>query len=184
MESKSFEVTPNNLEQRKIGSLDQIKARVKELKEQGKSIVYIEGVFDVCHLGHKRLIDFASEQGDVVVIGVASNEYAATKGPGKPAFDQNDRCEFLSAFEKAGLILKLENPADKPDSDEGSKYLTMVTDEIKPDIIVASTTTDTNPDAKKLRAESAGAKFVPFDAPRPTPHSTSTLIKRALELLG
>jgi len=183
MEAITIE-TQKDTGQDKIGNLEQIKSRVKELKEQGKSIVYIEGVFDICHLGHKRLIDFAASQGSAVVVGVASDEYAATKGPGRPAFNQNDRCEFLSAFEKASLILKLENPAGKPDSPEGTKYLTMITNEIKPDIIVASTTTDTNPQAKEERAKASGAKFVPFDDPRPTPYSSSTLIQRALSLLS
>ncbi len=83
-----------------------------------------------------------------------------------------------------GLVLKLENSAKRPDSPAGKAYLTMVTDEIRPDVIVVSTVTDANPGAKRLRAISAGAKFVPYDAPRPTPDSSSDFVRHALESIG
>ncbi len=173
-----------NLKEGKIGNLEQVSLIVDELKKEGKRIAYVEGVFDLCLLGHKELVDFAKEQGDVVVVGVASDEYAATKGPDRPVFTIDQRAELISAFGKVDFVITLENPPSKPGSQEADEYLNKITNRLRPDVIVASTTTDTNPEAKRIRAELCGAKFVPQNDERPTAYSSTKVIQKALELLS
>ena len=162
-----------NLKEGKIGNLEQVSLIVDELKKEGKRIAYVEGGFDLCLLGHKEL-----------VVGVASDEYAATKGPDRPVFTIDQRAELISAFGKVDFVITLENPPSKPGSQEADEYLNKITNRLRPDVIVASTTTDTNPEAKRIRAELCGAKFVPQNDERPTAYSSTKVIQKALELLS
>ena len=49
--------------------LNEIKL-IRDAAGQGKSIVFISGVFNTIHPGHARLFRYAKEQGDFVVVGV------------------------------------------------------------------------------------------------------------------
>jgi rfaE bifunctional protein nucleotidyltransferase chain/domain len=62
-------------------------------------IVFTNGVFDILHVGHIRLLRFAKEQGDVLVVGINSDRStAALKGPTRPFNNEQDRREALLAI--------------------------------------------------------------------------------------
>ena len=50
--------------------------RCRELRRKGRTIVFTNGVFDLLHLGHVRLLQAARRLGDVLVVGVNSDESA------------------------------------------------------------------------------------------------------------
>jgi len=60
--------------------------------------VWINGTFDVVHIGHLKLIEFASSYGDVT-IGLDSDERVKkTKGDARPFNLINDRIFFLKSI--------------------------------------------------------------------------------------
>lgn len=48
--------------------------QIHRLKEEGKTIVFVNGCFDLFHVGHLSLLEFAKMQGDVLVVGVNSDQ--------------------------------------------------------------------------------------------------------------
>ncbi len=141
----------------------------------------MEGVFDVLHLGHIELMEFAKKHCDILVVGVASDAYVkSTKGPGRPIFNQMIRCKVLAALSATDFVLKEDNPPTILESKSAEEYLHKVTKVIKPDVIIASGATDRNPAAKRKRAKEIGAEFIIQKDPRPSKNSSTTQILRLL----
>ena len=61
--------------------------------------IWTNGCFDVLHIGHIKLLEFAKYQGDYLIVGIDSDERVKeSKGPDRPINNQKDRCEFLRAI--------------------------------------------------------------------------------------
>lgn len=64
-----------------------------------KKIVFTNGCFDILHVGHKRYLQAAAECGDILVVGVNSDDSVRRlKGPERPINGEQDRAEMLSAM--------------------------------------------------------------------------------------
>lgn len=65
-------------------------------KFQGKKIVFTNGCFDILHLGHVEYLNEARALGDVLIIGLNSDESVKKlKGPDRPINNEYDRKEML-----------------------------------------------------------------------------------------
>ena len=63
------------------------------------NIVFTNGCFDLVHLGHIDYLIRAADLGDILVIGLNSNESARRiKGEGRPIMDQKSRSSLLASF--------------------------------------------------------------------------------------
>ena len=64
-----------------------------------KKIVFTNGCFDILHVGHKRYLQQAATLGDILVVGVNSDDSVRhLKGPSRPVNNEQDRAEILCAF--------------------------------------------------------------------------------------
>ncbi|CCY93836.1 bifunctional protein HldE [Bacteroides sp. CAG:1076] len=64
-----------------------------------KKIVFTNGCFDILHIGHKRYLQEASKLGDILVVGVNSDDSVKRlKGPTRPINPEQDRTEMLCAM--------------------------------------------------------------------------------------
>jgi len=161
----------------KIILLKNVSSKLKISRKLGKRIGFVEGVFDVLHLGHVELIEFAKRYCDILVVGVASDAYVrSTKGKGRPIFSQSIRCQTLAALKDTDFILKEANPPAILEDKKAEAYLHRVTKVLKPDVIISSGTTDRNPGAKEIRAKEVGAKYIIQKDPRPSKNSSTTQI--------
>ena len=83
----------------KIVELDELKEIVDSLRGKDKKIVWTNGCFDLFHLGHKYSLEKAKEQGDILIVGLDSDESVKTlKGSGRPIYNQTERAELLSSI--------------------------------------------------------------------------------------
>jgi glycerol-3-phosphate cytidylyltransferase len=66
----------------------------------GRRLVLTNGVFDVLHAGHVRLLAAARELGDLLLIGLNTDDSVRRlgKGPGRPVNTLQDRAAVLSAL--------------------------------------------------------------------------------------
>ncbi len=72
---------------------------IKNLKAEGKRIVFTNGCFDLLHLGHVRYLEKAKSLGDVLVVGVNSDSSVRKlKGPKRPILTEEERTEILSGL--------------------------------------------------------------------------------------
>jgi rfaE bifunctional protein nucleotidyltransferase chain/domain len=92
----------NNLEQillNKIYDLPSLKAKLTEWKNEGKKVVFTNGVFDLLHIGHITYLAKAAELSDKLIIGLNSDSSVKRiKGEGRPVNDQNSRSVLLAAL--------------------------------------------------------------------------------------
>jgi rfaE bifunctional protein nucleotidyltransferase chain/domain len=73
---------------------------------KGRKVVFTNGVFDLLHVGHIRYLKEARALGDILVIGVNSDESVrALKGPTRPIQNESDRVEILAALEAVSFTV-------------------------------------------------------------------------------
>lgn len=61
-------------------------------------IVYTVGTFDLLHVGHLALLNHCKTLGNIVAVGVASDEVVNRYKPNIPAIPLNQRIEMLEAL--------------------------------------------------------------------------------------
>jgi D-beta-D-heptose 7-phosphate kinase / D-beta-D-heptose 1-phosphate adenosyltransferase len=68
-------------------------------RRAGHRIVLTNGCFDVLHRGHVECLQQAASLGDVLVVGVESDETVRkVKGPGRPVIPAEDRAAIVAAI--------------------------------------------------------------------------------------
>ncbi len=83
----------------KIVSYEQIGRISDEYRNEKKKIVFTNGCFDVVHPGHVYCLYKASREGDLLVVGLNSDDSVhRIKGPTRPILPQNERAELLASF--------------------------------------------------------------------------------------
>lgn len=79
--------------------LNKIEDQITILKKAGKKIVTTNGAFDLLHVGHIRCLNFAKQQGDILVVGLNSDSSIKKyKSEKRPFFPENERAEILSSL--------------------------------------------------------------------------------------
>lgn len=77
----------------------------------GKVIVFVHGAFDILHPGHIALLEKASEFGEILIVGVYTDEVVASiKGAHYPIMSLHDRMTVLNALTKVDYIIPLQHP--------------------------------------------------------------------------
>ena len=93
----------------KISDLSIMKARIADWKNEGKKVVFTNGVFDLLHIGHITYLAKASELGDKLIIGLNSDtSVKRIKGDDRPVNDQNSRAALLAALFFVDAIVLFE----------------------------------------------------------------------------
>lgn len=99
---------------------------VRKLKSQGKKIVFSNGCFDLLHVGHLHSFREAKRHGDVLIVGLNSDESVrALKGKDRPFVPEAQRAEMLAALREVDYVVIF------PELDP----LSIVTD-LLPDVLV------------------------------------------------
>lgn len=88
-----------------IHNSQQLKYLIKTIREKKQSIVFTNGCFDVIHLGHIYYLKKSKEFGDVLIVGVNSDEsIKRLKGAGRPVNCQSDRINILAALQMIDYV--------------------------------------------------------------------------------
>ena len=86
-------------EERKIVDFDELRKIRADLKRKSRKVVWTNGCFDIFHLGHKKYLEEAKKQGDVLIVGIDSDESVRKlKGSGRPINSEIDRAEILAGM--------------------------------------------------------------------------------------
>jgi rfaE bifunctional protein nucleotidyltransferase chain/domain len=144
----------------------------EKLKEKGKTIVFTAGSWDLLHVGQCRYLEEAKQNGDVLVVGVSSNEaIRKVKGVNKPILDEKIRAEMLTYLRPVDFVTILPEPSCAP-----SLGL------LKPDvyITVKEDWTDNYKDSKEYKTVSKYGGEVKVVDRQSTAISTTKIIQRAI----
>jgi D-beta-D-heptose 7-phosphate kinase/D-beta-D-heptose 1-phosphate adenosyltransferase len=89
-----------------IKNIKEISILSKDLKIRGKKIIFTNGCFDLIHTGHIRYLEKAKESGDILIVGLNSNNSVKElKGDDRPINDENDRAYILAALESVDYVV-------------------------------------------------------------------------------
>ena len=72
-------------------------------KKRGKKIILCHGTFDLLHIGHINHFHEAKKLGDKLIVTITADKYV-NKGPGRPAFNQVNRLQAISALEAVDYV--------------------------------------------------------------------------------
>ncbi len=92
-----------------IKSLDEIVKIRTQLKNEGKKVVFTNGVFDILHAGHVDYLAKAKQCGDALILALNSDaSVKRIKGEKKPIVPQNERAFILSNLKSVDYVMLFE----------------------------------------------------------------------------
>ena len=84
----------------KLENLNKILQKVRK----NKKIVLCHGVFDLLHIGHIKHFEKAKSFGEILVVSITADKFV-NKGPGRPAFNEVDRSDSISAIKDVDYVI-------------------------------------------------------------------------------
>ncbi|HVU59573.1 MAG TPA: adenylyltransferase/cytidyltransferase family protein [Candidatus Saccharimonadales bacterium] len=143
-----------------------------KLAEKGKKVVFTAGSWDLLHVGQCRYLEEAKSHGDILVVGVSSNDaIRRVKGPNKPILDEKIRAEMLTYLRAVDFVTILPEPSCQP-----SLGL------LKPDvyITVKEDWTEQYQDSKEYKTVTGYGGEVQIIDRQSTEISTTKIVQRAI----
>lgn len=101
----------NNLSiiRQKILFPENLSPTLNRWRDHRQKIVFTNGCFDILHVGHVEYLAQAKEKGDVLIIGLNSdNSVRRLKGENRPINPQNARAELLASLFFVDLVVIFE----------------------------------------------------------------------------
>ena len=90
----------------KIKGREELMGVLARLRSEGKRVVFTNGCFDLLHLGHVTYLEEARGLGDLLVVGVNTDESVRRiKGPGRPIVPLEQRMAVLAALEAVDYVV-------------------------------------------------------------------------------
>ena len=99
-------------EQAKVISRDEAAAAAARARAEGRRVVFTNGCFDILHVGHARYLAAAHDCGDLLYVGVNSDESVRMlgKGPGRPLVPEAERAEMLAHLSSVDGVIVFNEP--------------------------------------------------------------------------
>jgi len=111
---------------RVVVDYERLHSLAKGMRRRTRKIVFTNGVFDLLHVGHLRLLEQARALGDALIVAINSDDSARKiKGPGRPVIPQFARAQLLVSLRPvdACFIFSEANP-------------TRALETVRPDVLV------------------------------------------------
>jgi D-glycero-beta-D-manno-heptose 1-phosphate adenylyltransferase len=161
-------------------SLERLMPLRRAWRDEGRTVVFTNGIFDLLHLGHLRYLESARALGDLLIVGLNSDDSTRRlKGPKRPLVPQDER---------AALLLGLR-PVDHVTIFHESTAESLVA-ALEPEVYVkggdyvlsnaGESSGKVLPEARIVRGYGGRVELIPY-LPG---HSTTELIERILERYG
>jgi rfaE bifunctional protein nucleotidyltransferase chain/domain len=140
-------------------------ARVAIARKNGAKVVLTNGCFDLLHVGHVRYLEGARALGDLLVVGINSDEQVRRlKGEGRPFMPERERAEIIASLRAVDIVTIFEEPTVEE-----------LIRAIRPDVHAKGTdyTEETVPERDVVRSYGGRVAIVGD----PKDHSTSGIIR-------
>lgn len=86
-------------------------ARVAIARKGGARVVFANGCFDLLHVGHVRYLEAARALGDLLVVGINSDEQVRRlKGEGRPFVPERERAETVASLRAVDYVTVFPEP--------------------------------------------------------------------------
>ncbi|MFQ5532355.1 MAG: D-glycero-beta-D-manno-heptose 1-phosphate adenylyltransferase [Candidatus Methylomirabilales bacterium] len=110
----------------KLKTLEELVTITRDLRRQGRQVVFTNGCFDLLHRGHVRYLDQAKTLGDVLIVAINSDASVRTlKGPDRPVMSHEERAELVASLGVVDYVIIFEEANPE-----------RVIQELEPDVLV------------------------------------------------
>jgi len=133
-----------------VGGLKRLLAE----RHAGQTIVFTNGCFDLVHAGHVRSLEAAKAFGDVLVVGINSDDSVRRlKGPSRPVVPERDRAEVVASLRPVDYAVIFEDDTPIP-----------TLEALEPDVHVkgGDYRVEDLPETPVVRAHGGRVEVVPF----------------------
>ena len=149
----------------KILDRTKLKENVEKLREENKKIVTTNGIFDLLHLGHIKILEESKKIGDILIVGINSDRSAIEREhPYTPILNQNERLKILASLECVDYVTVYDEPT-----------CLELLEEIKPDLHCVS---EDYLNTKDIEDYTGNIHIIP----KLGGYSTDSIIKRIIEI--
>lgn len=88
---------------------DEARKKREKLGEDGRTVVFTNGCFDLLHRGHLHLLREAKDQGDYLIVGLNTDDsIRRIKGGCRPVKAEKNRASVLDALEMVDAVVLFE----------------------------------------------------------------------------
>lgn len=139
----------------KIFNADELKLQLRRWDLLGKKIVFTNGVFDILHEGHIKILSEAATYADILIVGVNSDaSVKRLKGDSRPVNGETSRTLVLSALLMVDAVIIFEE-------DTPFELIKL----IRPHVLVkgGDYTLDTIVGAKEVLENNGEVKIIPLE---------------------
>jgi D-beta-D-heptose 7-phosphate kinase/D-beta-D-heptose 1-phosphate adenosyltransferase len=99
-----------SMNEKYITDLEQLQNVCNMYRAQGQKIVFTNGCFDILHSGHVSYLNRARELGDILIIGINTDEsIKRLKGTNRPINQLRDRMQVLAGLEAVHHVIPFGN---------------------------------------------------------------------------
>lgn len=124
IELELFDVALGRVDIRGLVSIDEAIEQREHWRENGLTVAWTNGCFDLLHEGHLLALESAAVEADVLIVGLnTDSSVGRLKGAGRPFMPDLERAKILSSLRMVDLVVLV-------DDDEPSRVL----QRIKPDV--------------------------------------------------
>ena len=141
-------------------------ARVADDRQNGLTMAFANGGFDLLHVGHVRYLEAARREADRLIVAVNDDRsIRGLKGPSRPVLPEADRAELVAALRAVDYVVIFPEPTVTP-----------LLELLRPEVHCKGTdyTVDTVPERDTVRAYGGRIAIVGD----PKDHSTTALLDR------
>ncbi len=146
---------------------------ILESKRHNHVIVTTSGAFDLLHPGHIRTLKFAKSLGDILVVGLNTDESIRRYKPGRPIMPENDRAQMVAAVRYVDYVTLFNE-------DTASRFLASV----RPNIHVKGSEYQADGRFLERAVVDAYGITVSYIAREQNDNSTSGIIARIIKQAG
>ena len=143
-------------------------ARVAIARKGGARVVFANGCFDLLHVGHVRYLEAARSLGDLLVVGINSDEQVRRlKGEGRPFVPERERAETVASLRAVDYVTVFHEPT-----------VTELLHALRPDIHAKGTdyTEESVPERDVVRSYGGRVQIVGD----PKDHSSTEMLKNVI----
>jgi len=143
-------------------------ARVAIARKGGARVVFANGCFDLLHVGHVRYLEAARALGDLLVVGINSDEQVRRqKGEGRPYIPERERAETVASLRAVDYVMVFHEPT-----------VTELLLALRPDIHAKGTdyTEESVPERDVVRAYGGRVQIVGD----PKDHSSTEMLRKVI----
>jgi D-glycero-beta-D-manno-heptose 1-phosphate adenylyltransferase len=157
-----------------VNNMGQLISKEKLVRELGhdirgaRRVVFTNGCFDLLHPGHVRSLEQARSLGDVLVVGLNSDDSVrGLKGAPRPLLPENERAALLAALEAVDYVVIFGEATPRE-----------LIARLLPDVLVKGGDWDLSAIVGRAEVEAAGGTVVSI--PLEAGYSTSGLFRKIL----